>query len=139
MQKTHLSLLRQRSRRGVLVVEAIVGAIILGAAIAMLVPAMTAVRRQRMAQRFETLAMIELNNIEELLPETIDPAVLPKLTSWFQERYEQSVLEAELLPVSEDAKSLQPLRLTISKPSMEAMPTQKVSVVIWRKAAEAMP
>lgn len=139
MQKTHLSLLRQRSRRGVLVVEAIVGAIILGAAIAMLVPAMTAVRRQRMAQRFETLAMVELNNIEELLPETIDPAVLPKLTAWFQERYEQAVLEAELLPVSEGAKSLQPLRLTISKPSMEAMPTQKISVVIWRKAAEAMP
>jgi hypothetical protein len=139
MQKTHLSLLRQRSRRGVLVVEAIVGAIILGAAIAMLVPAMTAVRRQRMVQRFETLAMVELNNVEALLPETVDPAALPKLTAWFQTRYEQAVLEAELLPVSEDAKSLQPLRLTISKPSMEAMPTQKVSVVIWRKAAEAMP
>ena len=139
MQKTHLSLLRQRSRRGVLVVEAIVGAIILGAAIAMLVPAMTAVRRQRMAQRFETLAMVELNNIEELLPETIDPAIPLKLTSWFQERYEQAMLEAELLPVSEDAKSLQPLRLTIRRPLMESIPEQKISVVIWRKAAEAMP
>ena len=139
MQKIHLSLLRQRSRRGVLVVEAIVGAIILGAAIAMLVPAMTAVRRQRMAQRFETLAMVELNNIEELLPETIDPAALPKLTPWFQERYEQAVLEAELLPVSEDAKSLQPLRLTIRRPLMESMPERKISVVIWRKAAEARP
>lgn len=139
MQKTQFSLLRQRTRRGMLIIEAIVGAIILGAAIAMLVPAMTAVRRQRMAQRFETLAMVELNNIEELLPESVDPAALPKLTSWFQERYQQAVLEAELLPVSEDAKTLQPLRLTIRQPLMESMPEQKVSVVIWRKTAEATP
>lgn len=139
MQKTQFSLLRQRTRRGMLIIEAIVGAIILGAAIAMLVPAMTAVRRQRMAQRFETLAMVELNNVEELLPETVDPAALPKLTSWFQERYQKAVLEAELLPISEDAKTLQPLRLTIRQPLMESMPEQKVSVVIWRKTAEATP
>ena len=139
MQKTHTSLLSQRSRRGVLVIEAIVGAIILGAAIAMLVPALTAVRRQRMAQRFETLAMVELNNVEELLPESVDPAALPKLTTWFQNRYQQAVLEAERLPVSEDAKTLQPLRLTIRQPLMASMPEQKVSVVIWRKAAEATP
>jgi hypothetical protein len=123
----------------VLVIEAIVGAIILGAAIAMLVPALTAVRRQRMAQRFETLAMVELNNVEEMLPESVDPAALPKLTTWFQNRYQQAVLVAELLPVSEDAKTLQPLRLTIRQPLMESMPEQKVSVVIWRKAAEATP
>jgi type II secretory pathway pseudopilin PulG len=139
MQKTHPLKLGQRSRRGVLVVEAIVGAIILGAAIAMVVPAMTAVRRQRMAQRFETLAMVELNNVEELLPETIDPAALPKLTTWFQERYKQAVLKVEQLPVSEEAKALQPLRLTIRQPLMESMPEQQVSVVIWRKAAEATP
>ena len=139
MQKTHLSFHRQPARRGALIVEAIVGAIILGAAIAMLVPAMTAVRRQRMAQRFETLAMVELNNIEELLPETVDPAALPKLTTWFQQRYQQAVLEAELLPISEDAKTLQPLRLTIRQPLMESMPEQKVSVVLWRKAKEATP
>jgi type II secretory pathway pseudopilin PulG len=139
MQKTQLYLHRQCTRRGMLIIEAIVGAIILGAAIAMLVPAMTAVRRQRMAQRFETLAMVELNNVEELLRESVDPAALPKLTSWFQERYQQAVLEAELLPVSEDAKTLQPLRLTIRQPLMESMPEQKVSVVIWRKTAEATP
>ncbi len=139
MQKTQPLKLSQRSRRGVLVVEAIVGAIILGAAIAMVVPAMTAVRRQRMAQRFETLAMVELNNVEELLPETIDPAALPKLTTWFQERYKQAVLKVEQLPVSEEAKALQPLRLTIRQPLMESMPEQQVSVVIWRKAAEATP
>ena len=139
MHKTHSSFLRQHSRRGVLVIEAIVGAIILGAAIALLVPAMTAVRRQRMAQRFETLAMVELNNAEELLPESVDPAALPKLTTWFQNRYQQAVLEIELLPVSDDTKTLQPLRLTIRQPLMEAMPEQKVSVVIWRKAAEASP
>ena len=139
MQKTHPLKLSQRSRRGVLVVEAIVGAIILGAAIAMVVPAMTAVRRQRMAQRFETLAMVELNNVEELLPETFDPAALPKLTTWFQERYRQAVLKVEQLPVSEEAKALQPLRLTIRQPLMESMPEQQVSVVIWRKAAEATP
>lgn len=139
MHKTDISLLRQRSRRGMLVVEAIVGAVILGAAIAMLVPAMTAVRRQRMAQRFETLAMVELNNLEALLPRAIDRTNLPKLTTWFQERYQRAVLEAELMPVSEDANALQPIRLTIRQPLMESMPEQKVSVVIWRKNAGATP
>ena len=139
MQKTLITFPSQRSRHGVLVIEAIIGAIILGAAIAMLVPAMTAVRRQRMAQRFETLAMVELNNVEALLPETVDPASLPKLTTWFQERYRQAVLETELMPISQDAKALQPLRLTIRQPLMESMPEQKVSVVIWRKAGEATP
>lgn len=139
MKNKNCSLLKYRPRRGMLVVEAIIGAIILGAAIAMLVPALTAVRRQRMAQRFETLAMVELNNIEELLPETIDPAALPKLTPWFQQRYEQAVLETEILPVSEEVKTLQPMRLTIRRPLMESMPEQKVSVVIWRYSAEATP
>ncbi|MFO1002286.1 MAG: hypothetical protein U0936_18315 [Planctomycetaceae bacterium] len=139
MQKTLITFPSQRSRHGVLVIEAIIGAIILGAAIAMLVPAMTAVRRQRMAQRFETLAMLELNNVEALLPETVDPASLPKLTTWFQERYRHAVLETELMPISQDAKALQPLRLTIRQPLMESMPEQKVSIVIWRKAGEATP
>lgn len=139
MKKNSCSVQKQKTRHGMLVIEAIVGAIILGAAIAMVVPAMTAVRRQRTAQRFESLAMVELNNIDEMLPATIDPAALPQLTPLFQERYQQAVLETELLPVSDEAKTLQPLRLTIRKPLMESMPEQQVSVVIWRKAAEAMP
>lgn len=139
MKHVVLTLPKQKTRRGVLIVEAVVAALILGAAVAMLVPALTAVRRQRMAQQFEALAMVELNNIEELLPETLPTEFSPKLNAWFQDRYRSARLEVELLPISEDAPGLQPLRMTIRKPLMESMPEQVVSVVIWRKATEVKP
>ncbi|MBC7964332.1 MAG: hypothetical protein H7Z17_00280, partial [Fuerstia sp.] len=48
------------NRRGSLLAEGIIACIILGVAISMLVPALSAIGRQRQAMRFDTLAMIEL-------------------------------------------------------------------------------
>lgn len=132
-------------RRGTILVEAIVAAIILGAAISMLVPAMTAVRHQRQSHRFESLAMVELNNIAEFLPspsELIgDSAKKPALSAWFTSRYARASLDLEVLPKStvDGAKSLQPVRLTIRRPIFEKMPEQKVSIVVWKIVEEPTP
>ena len=140
MQKQRCPFSQSHARRGTLLVEAIVGAIILGAAISMLLPTMSAVRRQRQSLRFESLALVELNNLDEALPAAIDPKQLPKLSEWFQKRYSKSQMEAELLPLASEAEaSLQPIRLTIHQPTYESMPEIKVSLVIWRTVQESAP
>lgn len=141
MVKRHPVRRPDAARRGTLLIEAIVGAILLGAAISMLVPMMTAVRHQRQSLRFESLAMLELNNIDESLPAVVDASNMPTLSDWFQKRYTTARLDAELLTRSADdvAGSLQAIRLTIHRPLFEAAPEQQVTLVIWRRAAEAAP
>ena len=128
-------------RRGSLLVETLVAAIILGAAISMLVPAMTAVRHQRQAHRFESLAMVELNNIAGFLPAAGDSPQPPTLSDWFKTRYTRAKLDAEILPVSSDEQTsaLQAVRLTIHQPSFASTPEQKVSVVVWQRVQEQTP
>ena len=131
------------------------GAMILGVAMAMLVPGLTGVRRQRQALRFETLAMVELNNIAEFLPhlkpaagaaETVNPDDPPfdrppALSPWFAARYVKAKLQTDILPsaIGDDADRLRGIRLTIHQPAFEAMPNQKVSVVVWQKIQETSP
>jgi len=140
-RKTLRSSDRCASRRGSLLVDAIIGAIIMGVAISMLVPALTAVRRQRQSIRFESLAMLELNNIDALLPDTVDQASPPALSEWFHNRYATAQLKFEILPPSTDeaTKIQQPVRLTIHRPAETSLPDQQVSVVIWRQLPEVAP
>ena len=128
-------------RRGSLLTEAIVACIVLGVAISMLVPGLTAIGRQRQAVRFETLAMIELNNITDLISRTDVPAADVNVSPWFSKRYSDSMLAVEPLPATGEATQdiLQGLRLTISRPQAEAMPDQKVSLVIWRTQRNPAP
>ncbi len=132
---------RSLARRGTLLLEAIVGAILLGAAISMLVPAMSAVRHQRQSLRFESLALVELNNIDDTLPASLSSERSPQLSLWFQKRYANAKLKAELLPLStqDGAKELQAMRLTIMRPAFESMPEQTVSLVVWRPIQETTP
>jgi len=142
MKRISLQLCVNTARRGSLLIETIVAAIILGTAISMLVPAMTAVRRQRQSLRFESLAMVELNNITEFLPSSEDSASRPALSGWFQSRYGKAKLETEILPSSTDddaAAALQAVRLTIHQPSFQSMPEQKVSIVVWQRVQEQAP
>lgn len=122
-------------------VEAIVGAIVLGAAITLMVPMMSSIRHQRQAIRFETLAMVELNNIEVFLPEPFDGQLPGSLSDAFQRRYQNAELKSELLPESPDegAKALQGIRLTISRPSGESRPDLQVSLVVWKLKKDASP
>lgn len=124
-----------------LIVDAIVAAILLGTAMAMLVPSLSAVRHQRQLLRFESLAMLELNNVAEFLPASPETAGPPALSDWFRSRYATAELKTELLPASEDqtAIGLQAIRLTIRRPGVQAMPDQSVSVVVWKTLPEAAP
>ena len=140
MKRQPLPPSQHAARRGSLLVETIVAAMILGAAISMLVPAMTAVRHQRQAHRFETLAMVELNNIAEFLPAAGDTAEPPTLSEWFKQRYVKAKLDTEILTIStDDAAALQPVRLTIRQATFASGPEQRVSIVVWQRIQEPTP
>ena len=128
-------------RRGSLLTEAIVACVILGVAISMLVPALAAIGRQRQLIRFETLAMIELNNIADAIRQhDLQPADI-RVSDWFVHRYSDASLTAELLPNAQDEMNgyLEGLRLSIRRPLAESMPDQAVSVVVWRAKEEPAP
>lgn len=140
------------TRRGVMMIEVIVAAVILGVAIAMLLPGMTAVRKQRLAMRFESLAIVEIRNQIALrtMPRqprdesTVEQSSEPVLSGWFVERYPNARLDVQT--VSDPAASVddvQPVRYTIHRASTDAMPDQAVSLVVWMlsgpSAAEPQP
>ncbi len=132
---------RTFKRRGSLLTEGIIACIILGVAIGMLVPGLAAIGRQRQAMRFDTLAMIELNNIEANIRKHKTLATDIRVSKWFSDRYAEASLAVEPLPEPEDATKdiLDGLRLTIRRPQAESMPDQKVSVVVWREKGEPTP
>lgn len=128
-------------RRGSMLTEGIIACLILGVAIGMLVPGLSAIGRQRQAMRFDTLAMIELNNIADVITKTETKAADVKVSDWFAGRYSNAVFEMEPL-TADDAVSkdlLNGLRLTIHRPQAEGMPDQKVSVVVWHTAGAPAP
>ena len=129
------------SRRGSILTEGIIACLILGVAIGMLVPGLSAIGKQRQAMRFETLAMIELNNIADLITKTETTDADVKLSDWFAARYADADFEIAPLKADDDVSKdlLSGLRLTIHRPQAEGMPDQKVSVVVWRKAGVPSP
>ena len=129
------------NRRGSLLTEGIIACIILGVAIGMLVPGLAAIGRQRQAMRFNTLAMIELNNIEAGIRKHKTLANDIKVSRWFSERYADASLAVEPVPDSEGVTNgiLDGLRLVIRRPQADSMPDQKVSVVVWREKGEPTP
>lgn len=129
------------NRRGSLLTEGIIACIILGVAISMLVPALAAIGRQRQAMRFDTLAMIELNNIAAVITRHDTPPTDINVSAWFSDRYSEAGLTVEPLPDLEDATEdiLNGIRLTIRRPQAESMPDQKVSVVVWREKETTVP
>ena len=136
--KTTKQILR---RRGSMLTEGIIACLILGVAIGMLVPGLSAIGRQRQAMRFDTLAMIELNNIANVLTKTDTKAADVKVSDWFSGRYADAVFEVETLKSDDTVLKdlLNGLRLTIHRPQAEGMPDQKVSVVVWRTAGAPTP
>ena len=127
-------------RRGSLLTEGVIACIILGVAIGMLVPGLSAIGRQRKAMRFDTFSMIELNNIADVIRTSNPASPDVKVSKWFVQRYADAVFEME--PLSNDVETkdlLDCVRLTIHRPQTEGMPDQKVSVVVWRSQAGATP
>ncbi len=138
----HLKITKRiHRRRGSMLTEGIIACLILGVAIGMLVPGLSAIGRQRQAMRFDTLAMIELNNIADIFAKTDTKAADVKVSDWFSGRYADAVLNVEPLPVDETFTKdlLNGLRLSIHRPQAEGMPDQKVSVVVWRTTGAPTP
>lgn len=139
-------------RQGSLVVEIVVCSIMLGVVTLLLVPSLQAVSRQRQAIRFETLAMIELNNLYQRLLNEPDVPETPKISQWFQRRYPSALLAIEPatansgttgggadVAIANVQNSMKALRLSISRPSGTSRPDTVCSVVVWTPADESMP
>lgn len=127
--------------RGALLVEGVVACLILGVAIGMLVPALTAIGRQRQAMRFDALAMIELNNISSLVRASAVPVADIRISPWFSDRYSDARLTAESLPGIDETvhTSMEAIRLSIRRPQIESVPDQTVSIVVWRSKGVSAP
>lgn len=118
-------------RRGILMIEVIVSALLIGTAMVVLLPGMVSVKRQRLDQRFEVFAMIEINNAAEAVKSGNHS---PQLGRWFAERYRTALLTTELLtepPIVPEGSGLTACRISISRPKPPGKPNQTVSEVIW--------
>ena len=117
------------NRRGSLMVEMVVAAVMLSTVAAILVPGIYAVHQQRQATRFDTLSLIELNNLSAVSRNmgVADHDTL-KLSEWFTERYVDAKLEVEEVTV--DAP-LQALEFTIIRPAGDDRPDFRHSLVAW--------
>lgn len=121
-------------------VEMVICAILLGTVSLILVPSLHAVARQRQAIRFDTLAMIEINNLHQLLKHNSQFSEEPdrlELSAWFQQRYSDAALQVSPVNVpSENEQALRSWRLTISRGQGPGMPNADCSVVVWLPAVE---
>ena len=127
-------------RSGVLIVEMVICAILLGTVSLILVPSLHAVARQRQAIRFDTLAMIEINNLSQLLQHSSQFSAEPErleLSAWFRQRYSDAVLNVSAVKApSEIENTLRSYRLTVSRGQGAGMPDTECSVVVWLPAVE---
>lgn len=116
-------------------VEMVVCAVILSTVAAILAPALHGVKRQRQTTRFETMALIEMNNIAAQLKTTaaagedIDVAET-KLSPWFANRYSAATVQIERLEVT-DGDVLQPVKITIARTAFNGEVEVKRSLVTW--------
>lgn len=144
-------------RRGAIVVEIVICSVMLATVSLILVPALTAVSRQRQEIRFKTLSMTEINNLhQDLLRESTAGKSLKsiaesglQLSDWFRSRYAEASLHVTLLPevmpaeaaAESDVPAIQsapvttaalvPVRITISRPSGIERPDLTSSLVVW--------
>ena len=109
-------------------VEMVVCTILLSVVAVVLVPGIHAVHAQRKATRFETLTLIELNNVAAQLMSATD-LTTAKLTDSFTRRYADAELTVQ--PGEPDVASLRPVRITIRRPNGDAVPDTVRSLVVW--------
>lgn len=133
-------------RAGSLVVEMVVCSIMLASVSLILVPAIHGVGLQRKAIRFETLAMIELGNLQQRLPLASDTNGSEAnnaansglaISAWFLQRYPEARLEvtpvvADNVAGNESGDLMSAFRLAILQPAGTSKPDWNCSVVVWR-------
>jgi type II secretory pathway pseudopilin PulG len=114
-------------RRGLLNIELLVAAAVLGMAISLLLPGMQAASRVRQARQFEVLARVELNNLRS----AAEAAATPQLSAWFLSRYPDAELSISAVPGSELWPAGAGVRLSISRPETDRGRAAPVSLVFW--------
>ncbi len=114
-------------RRGLLNIELLVAAAVLGMAISLLLPGMQAASRVRQARQFEVLARVELNNLRS----AAEAAATPQLSAWFLTRYPDAELSISAVPGSELWPAGAGVRLSISRPETDRGRAAPVSLVFW--------
>lgn len=120
-----------RQRRGSLMVEMVVCTVLLSVVAAILAPAIHGVKRQRIANRFETLALIELNNVAARLQagNKMTASELG-LSTWFAGRYPDAELALTSLDNSDDVL-LSATKITISQMVFDGQITLSRSLTTW--------
>lgn len=125
-------------RRGLLNIELLVAAVVLGMAMSLLVPGLKAASRVRAAREFEVLARVELNNLRSAAEAAGAAAgaaggagVTPQLSPWFLARYPDAELSISAVPDSEFWPAGAGVRLSISRPETDRGRAVPVSLVFW--------
>jgi len=128
-------------RHGLLQIELLVAAAVLGMAISLLLPGMQAASRVRQARQFEVLARVELNNLRSAAEAAAVAAVTdgaaagaaatPQLSAWFLSRYPDAKLSISAVPGSDLWPAGAGVRLSISRPETDRGRAVPVSLVFW--------
>ena len=106
-------------------------AVILSTVAAILAPAIHGVKRQRIATKFESMALIEMNNIATQIEASPGEDVVGRnLSEWFRGRYPKAGLEIDILP-AKPADPLQSVRITIVRMAFNGEVEVKRSLVTW--------
>jgi len=121
-------------RRGILIFELIVAAVVLGMAISLLLPGLRAASRVRQERQFEVLARVELNNLRRAAEALATP---PRLSAWFTARYPEAELSISTLPAAESWPAGDGVRLSISRPVIDELRAAPVALVFWPSAGSA--
>ena len=122
------------SRNGSLMAELIIAAVITGVVTLTVGPAVSAILRQQERRRFETLAKVELGNLQN------PQANRSVLSDWFLRRYPDATISCDAAPALDEVLLMAgAVRLTIQRPEVNGMPAQSVSLVFWPATAEEAP
>lgn len=120
-----------RHRRGSLMVEMVVCTVLLSVVAAILAPAIHSVKRQRITNRFETLALIELNNVASRLQAAQERPTEIKVSPWFANRYADAKLTVESLDDDAPDQQLSPTKITISRMIFDGEVELSRSLTTW--------
>ena len=127
--KQHLSQQSSGVRKGSLIIEMVVCTVLLSVVTAVMVPGIYAVHQQRIATRYETLTLIELNNLAAQLTHQSDRDLT--VSDWFHSRYpEVSLTVSEI--ASDDDSRLKTFRLTLTRTRPGGHPDVNRSLVVWK-------
>ena len=119
-----------RQRGGSLLVETVVCTVLLSVIASIIVPSVRALSQQRKATRFDTLCLIELNNLATGIRHGNEE---PVLTEAFSRRYPDVLLEIQRQESSEPF-DLPAADIVLRRPEINGLPDTIRKLTIWLPA-----